>query len=395
MIEQALPDTGPALYAAIPSFTAFTGVLDPAKYRALPDDWWIGVADVVDSRGAIAAGRYKAVNTAGAAVISAVSNSLGRRDFPFVFGGDGASFAIAPGDRPAAAAALAATAVWTREELDLKLRVALVQVSMIRASGRREVRVARYAPSDAVSYAMFSGGGLQWAERQMKAGAFHLEPAAAGTRPDLTGLSCRWQELPAANGVILSAVLSPTDGDSPQFRALVDDLLETIEASGEAKRPLPDGGPMPRLDGRGIGIEASVLRKAGQGRGSAWLDAAARTLLSFTLIRFKLSVGRFDPRKYIDELVANTDYRKYDDGLRLTLDCTPGFADRLEDRLRQAERDGLLRFGMHRQPAALMTCYTPSAMESRHFHFVDGAGGGYAFAASDMAARTGAAARAG
>ena len=50
-----------------------------------------------NSTKAIAAQRYKAVNMAGASVIAAVTNALGGREFPFVFGGDGASFAISPG----------------------------------------------------------------------------------------------------------------------------------------------------------------------------------------------------------------------------------------------------------------------------------------------------------
>ena len=72
--------------------------MDPARYTPLPPDWSIGVADIVQSTKAIAENRYKAVNMAGAAVIAAVTNALGNREFPFVFGGDGASFAVSPGD---------------------------------------------------------------------------------------------------------------------------------------------------------------------------------------------------------------------------------------------------------------------------------------------------------
>jgi hypothetical protein len=43
-----------------------------------------------------------------AGAIAAVANALNRRPFPFVFGGDGASFAVSRADAPAAAAALAA-----------------------------------------------------------------------------------------------------------------------------------------------------------------------------------------------------------------------------------------------------------------------------------------------
>src|SRR5580658_8957805 len=115
-----------AFYAGIPVFRGFKSLMDPALYTPLPDDWTVGVADVVQSTKAIAQQRYKAVNMAGAAVIAAVTNALGDREFPFVFGGDGASFAVAPRDRELAHTALAATAAWADGELGLALRVALV-----------------------------------------------------------------------------------------------------------------------------------------------------------------------------------------------------------------------------------------------------------------------------
>jgi hypothetical protein len=182
--------------------------MDPALYAPLPVDWIVGVADIVDSTKAIADKRYKAVNMAGAAVIAAVTNALEGREFPFVFGGDGASFAVAPGDLDRARDALAATAAWVREDLDLVMRVALVPVADIRAQGL-DVRVARFAPSPNVSYAMFSGGGLGWAEAAMKRGEFTVPQAPGGTQPDLSGLSCRFQDFPSLRGLILSVLVVP------------------------------------------------------------------------------------------------------------------------------------------------------------------------------------------
>src|ERR1700724_3076909 len=189
-------------YARLPIFGGFASVMDPARYPPLPDDWVLGLTDVVSSTKAIEEGRYKAVNTAGASVIAAVSNALGGRKFPFGYGGDGASFAVCGEDQALARAALAATAAWTRDNLRLELRIALVPVSAVREQGLN-VSVARFAPSKNVSYAMFSGGGLAWADGAMKRGRFAVPPAPPGTRPDLSGLSCRWNDIPASHGVIL------------------------------------------------------------------------------------------------------------------------------------------------------------------------------------------------
>ena len=104
------PDGTDVFYGTIPVFRGFGRLMDPALYSPLPEDWTVGVADIVESTRAIAAQRYKAVNMAGAAVIAAVTNALDGREFPFVFGGDGASFAISPADFERAREALAATA---------------------------------------------------------------------------------------------------------------------------------------------------------------------------------------------------------------------------------------------------------------------------------------------
>ena len=57
-------------YDRLPIFDGFASIMDPARYQPLPDDWVLGLTDVVSSTKAIEDGRYKAVNTAGASVIS-------------------------------------------------------------------------------------------------------------------------------------------------------------------------------------------------------------------------------------------------------------------------------------------------------------------------------------
>jgi len=97
-------------------------------------------------------------------------------------------------------------------------------------------------------------------------------------------------------------------------------------------------------------------------------------------------VGRFVPGKYRQQVVENSDFRKYDDALRMVLDCTPELAGTIERRLAEATADGTVRFGLHRQDAAMMTCFTPSPTNANHVHFIDGAHGGYATAASALKA---------
>jgi hypothetical protein len=369
-------------YGSIPVFRGFSKLMDPALYSPLPDGWTIGVADIVESTRAIAQARYKVVNMAGAAVIAAVTNALEGREFPFVFGGDGASFAVSPDDLERARDALAATASWVKDELDLLTRVALVPLTAVRAQGL-DVRVARFGPSPNLSYAMFSGGGLGWAEAAMKRGEFAVPPAPSGTQPDLSGLSCRFEEIPSVRGVILSVLVGPGRGAEPAaFRKLIEDLIALVERSPDAGRPVPPGGPPLRWPPAGVEFEARAARGGPLFKRRAFV--LANTLFVYLVMRFGIKVGGFVPKTYVQQVVENSDFRKYDDGLRMILDCTPELENALTQRLAHAASAGIARYGLHRQDAAMMTCFTPSALRSDHVHFIDGARGGYASAATAL-----------
>jgi hypothetical protein len=371
-------------YGSIPVFRGFTSLMDPALYSPLPGDWTVGVADIVESTKAIAAQRYKAVNMAGASVIASVTNALDGREFPFVFGGDGASFAVASDDLASAREALSATTTWVKEDLDLSMRVALVPVTAIRAQGL-DVRVARFGPSANLSYAMFSGGGLGWAEAAMKRGEFSVVAAPPGTQPDLSGLSCRFEEIPAARGLILSVLVVPSPGADPNsFRKAIEDIIGLVERSPDAGRPVPPGGPPLRWPPQGVDYEARAARGGSLSRRRAYV--LAHTLFAYVIMRFGITVGGFVPKTYVQQVVENSDFRKYDDGLRMILDCTHELERALTERLTAAASHGIVRYGLHRQDAAMMTCFTPSAMRSDHVHFIDGARGGYASAATALKA---------
>ena len=371
-------------YASIPVFRGFARLMDPALYKPLPEDWMVGVADIVESTKAIADKRYKAVNMAGAAVIAAVTNALEGREFPFVFGGDGASFAVQPDDVTAAREALAATARWVEEDLGLSMRVALVPLRAIRAQGL-DVRVARYGPSANLSYAMFAGGGLGWAEAAMKRGEFAVPAAAPGTQPDLSGLSCRFEEIPSSRGLILSVLVVPTTGADPRaFRKVIEDIIRLVEQSPDAGRPVPPGGPPLRWPPAGIEYEARAAR--GGPLFKRRTVVLAVTLWAYVVMRFGIKVGNFVPKNYVQQVVENSDFRKYDDGLRMILDCTQELERALAALLAKAASERIVRYGLHQQDAAMMTCFTPSVMRSDHVHFIDGAHGGYASAATALKA---------
>ncbi|HEV7317286.1 MAG TPA: DUF3095 family protein [Ensifer sp.] len=329
----------------VQAHSEFSRMLDPGIYEPLPGDWLIGITDIVDSTLAIRAGRYEDVNYTGASAIAAIGNAWGSFDFPFVFRGDGAAFALPPEGREMAAMALRQLAVFVRDRFDLELRVGLLTVDEIRAGGQ-DVRIARYAASTEATYAMFAGGGLKWAEQQLKQGRYRLAPEAAKGEPDLAGLACEWRPFPSRQGLILSLLVEPADNADPErFTALAREVMAVFDEAPRQSHPLPSEMGVPK-----------------------------------------------DPRVHVEParwagVAANSDFRKYDDGLRLTVDCTVGQIDRVESILVAAKARGEVNFGLHRQSHALMTCLVPSARPDAHLHFLDGMDGGYARAAEMMEPR--------
>ena len=249
-------------YQSLPILSDFAAAVRAENYRPLPDDWSVGLSDIVGSTKAIAEGRYKAVNMIGAGVIAAVSNALGGRPFPFVFGGDGASFAVGPQHAPAAAKALAAMAAFSHAEFGIDLRVAMIAAGDIRAGGR-DVRVARYGASPHAAYAMFAGGGLTWFEERAKRGDYAL-PVDPDARPDLSGLSCRWTVSPAERGIVLSLIVAPR-GDDPRFAALLDEVVAMAQKTDGGGRPVTVESLSFSDPGPAIGLETSALPGLGRG----------------------------------------------------------------------------------------------------------------------------------
>lgn len=374
----------PLFYASLPVCGDFARAADPAWYRPLPALWQIGNADIVGSTAAKAAGLAKAVNLSGAAVIAGVTNALAGAEIPYVFGGDGASFAVPPELAAPAAQALAAVARWSERDMELPMRFGMAPIEAIRAAGL-DVRVGRYAASEHVRYAMFAGGGLRWIEREIKQRRHLLPEAADDAMPDLDGLSCNWEAVPSALGTILTLMIDPAQSHADaRFVDLIARLNLLLADPRQVRSPLPEQGPPLRFPPTGLSLLARVRRRPGDWAWVRRAQLAIKALGSYLILTLGLRVGAFDPRRYRRELVANADFRGYDDGLRMTIDCSLAQAERIEALLRAAREQGIARYGLHREREALMTCISPLPSHAEHVHFIDGATGGYTLAAAQL-----------
>ncbi|MEM9732808.1 MAG: DUF3095 domain-containing protein [Pseudomonadota bacterium] len=372
-----------AFYDTIPLQRDFATLSDAHIYTPLPNDWWVATSDTIGSTQAVADGQYKTVNLVGAAVISAQINAHQGKPFPFIFGGDGAGFAVPPAWKDRTEEALLAVKAWAQTEFGLGLRVGMMPILDIRTAGL-DVTVARFQAAEGVDYAMFSGGGMSWAKAQMKAGAQVSTNTPPDIMPDLTGLSCRWSNMPSQHGVILSMVILPSNGVPSQvFSNFAQNVLRIASRLPRAGHPAQAEGPGVRWPPAGTVLEAHAQRGSGS-FGASKRKVLLESFIAWLLIKTGLKIGGFDARRYRRIVGDNADFRKFEDGLKMTLDCDANTEKQIRDLLAQGAKDGVIHFGLHTQSEAMMTCIVPSILSDNHVHFVDGASGGYTAAAQSI-----------
>jgi uncharacterized HAD superfamily protein len=97
----------------------------------------------------------------------------------------------------------------------------------------------------------------------------------------------------------------------------------------------------------------------------------------------KIKTENTDWGHYKQTLIANTDYRKFDEVLRMIISGGLKQRQQLTAYLDQLRDERKIVFGIHASANALMTCLVFD-YENDHVHFLDVADGGYALAAKDM-----------
>ena len=382
------PVTSERFYAELPAIIDFGAVTRPGSYAPLPDDWHVALCDVRDSTLAVQNGKYKNVNTIGAAAITAVLNAAGDLDIPFSFEGDGCVLCVPPRLLEDTRAALVKTQEIARESFGLDLRIATVPVTRIREAGYA-IRVARIRVSEHYVQAAFAGGGIAYADKLIKdpvlSRPYVIEPGSVEPRGSHDGLECRWQDVPSRHGetvCLMVRALSPDAGRAAALYGEVITRVREIYGGDEASHPIALPALSMSLSAERLGNEVGV-RAAGRRAPGKWL-ALMRTrwivLLGWFLMKFGIRTGDTDWGRYKETLVSNTDVRKFADIYRQVLAGTGAQRSALAAWLEKRYASGELLYGLHVTDRAHMTCLVFN-YAGRHLHFIDGADGGFFLAA--------------
>lgn len=336
-----------------------------SAYQEIPDDWWILMTDIKGSTQAIGEGRYKDVNTLGVCAIISVQNSIHSDQFPFIFGGDGATLLVSDESQQKALKALSFTRKIAQEQFGFSLRIFSIQLKELKKLGR-SIEVAVLENIEKQKVFLFKGGGITLAEKLMKSRPeleLSLDYPSEGSHD---GLECRWNPIPSNRGSVLSLIINPND-----HSATIEALLKEFQSILRVAQPV-QAATIP-LSWPPKHVKSEALAK---GRGFFFqLLISLYVLLLLPLIKMGRKSKGSAVDLYLHQLQNNTDFVKKDDSLKLVLDVTPDEKARIIHRLNELNSIGKITYGYHESREALMTCMVRSS--SNHFHFVDGSDGGY------------------
>ncbi len=374
----------PSFYQQLAGFSDFESLAHDHVFHPVPANWYVVISDIEGSTQAISEGRYRDVNMLGAASVAVVQSLFAGESFPFVFGGDGATFLIPPHKIADVRNALAGLMTHAQTHFELGLRVGVMPVAEIYRTGK-SLEVAKFEIAHGKCTAFIRGGGVSWAESQIKNPKLGLciKPQAASDLSVLSGLSCRWQPLAAQNGAMLAILIQPRMRGHEANKLLANVLEKFAQVLGgsiSAARPVD----LENMKYKGFwsclrdewGMNPRLLSKA-------FVKRTLEILLCVSTFRWKWR-ELWPAAGYHATIPTHSDYRKYDDVLRLILDCSLAQADEIRAYLEACHRLGSLFYGTHASSHALMTCFVESIKPGEHIHFIDGFDGGYTLAAKQL-----------
>ncbi|HEY7885463.1 MAG TPA: DUF3095 family protein [Cellvibrionaceae bacterium] len=369
-------------FEALPAFQDFEGIANLDHYRAAPRDWYVFITDILGSTEAIAHGRYRDVNTLGAASIVVARKVMAGRDFPFVFGGDGATLLVPSEVVEKLFSPFLGLQSLARENFGMDLRVGAVSVADLNDAGHR-LDVAKYLESDGWPQAVLAGNGVSIAEDWVKRWPerFSAETFGAEATPvDLDGLSCRWKAIPGKRGRVMSLLVQSVDDSAVAYGRLLTEL----------RRIMPEGLPSHNpVNDQGLAYKTALecIRDERRYHKHTFSRAFFSRLMDIFIAVLAFAKGLpmpFDAEHYRSAMSRHTDFCKFDNTLRVTLDCTPTQISQIRQFLTERHQARELWFGIFESDQTLMTCFVEGLTDGKHFHFIDADNGGYAAAAIEL-----------
>ncbi|MGB5917533.1 DUF3095 domain-containing protein [Arcobacter sp.] len=373
-------------YKEIKEIKDFSLIMDNDNYHKIPDDWFVIVSDIVDSTKAIEEGMYKKVNFVAALTIIGILNIDKNSEFPYIFGGDGASLIIPPHLLDKSKVVLLETAKKAKESFDLDLRVGVISIKEIVKRGSF-IEITKFKVSKDFTQAIVRGNGLELAENLLKKEYTNFkidENFTYDYTPDFVGLECRWEDIKSPKDETSSLLIKSTNPKkSNEIYQNTLNKIHEIAGSYTQRNPIKEINQLViSFNPMVLNAEASVFSSNIFSRFFLILRLLIENLLGVILMKY--SSGQWSD--YKNRVIRTTDTEKFDDMLRMVISTDKDQTKELEEYLEQEFQDGNLAYGIHKSDSALMTCLI-FERHGKHIHFVDSSNGGYALASKELKAR--------
>lgn len=373
---------------AVPSFNQ---VVELHCYKALPESWYVVMTDIKNSTAAIQNGRYKDVNLLGVAPLVGILNETDSALIPFIFGGDGITLCVPGSLLPLVRNVLQNTQKIAEEAYGLELRAGIVSVQTIYKHGE-EILVGKFKASPFYEQASFFGGGLDLAERWLK----ELHPNVEFITPDVVetvsyeGLECRWQPIRTSKDYTISLLVKALGNNRLEQISIYKEYLDFFKSLFDENEMHPIQMDKMFMDTSLSGLAAETkIRTFGQNQWQRFkyaLETKIRLWIGRYMMHKNIKTESTEWGNFKADLIANSDFRKFDEMIRQVVSCSEEQLAKLEQWLEHKYNENKLVYGIHRSKEALVTCMV-FQYNKAHIHFVDGNNGGYTVAAQEMKKR--------
>lgn len=369
-------------YKNLKQINDFSKIMENENYSKVPNEWFVVVSDIKGSTKAIEEGKYKQVNFIAALTIIGILNINKELDFPYIFGGDGASLIIPPILLESSKKVLIEASKKAKETFGLELRVGVVSLKEIEKRGSF-IEITKFQVSKDYTQAIVRGNGLELAEELLKKEyeTFKIEDNfISDYTANFDGLECRWEDIKTPKDETISILIKSLNSNSNEIYQNSLKQIEQIAGSFKERNPLKYITQLNlSFDPRVLNTEASIFAKSKFSKFFVILRLMFENFLG--LILMKYSIGLWGD--YKNRIIRTTDTEKFDDMLRMVITTTKKQSLELENYLQKEYENKNLVYGIHKSNSALMTCLI-FQRHGKHIHFVDSSNGGYALASKEL-----------
>lgn len=351
------------------------------KFSRLPDDWYILVADIRNSTKAVQSGNHNHVNLVATGCVIAILNLAEdyKINIPFFFGGDGATFLIPPGIKEHALTVLDKHNRNTKNNFGFDLAVGSIKVSEIYKLNI-DLKISRAKINNALSIPVILGGGLKYAEDQIKDNINPEKITLDETTLNLQGMECKWDRIkpPKEGHEVLSLIISGCgDNDYSRIYSRVLQSIDEIYGSVDSRKPIS----VDKLKTKSGFQRIKDEMMAKFGKWSLFEFLQSWFMASFGSIYLKNSNSG---KSYLKKLVELSDNLTLDGRINTVISGTRTQREKLIEFLDELEELNLIKYGYHVSEESIMSCYVKDIHKDQHIHFVDGGNGGYTKAANQL-----------